>query len=132
MTHHGMEQRPGPLVCENYGDPDPALAATFALAGISLGQFYNGRPLRGLCWGIGGVAVLLLVVDNILATPVLLIFLAFCALDAGSTAREIRSRNIPVWAISRLFWIQIILVLSLGTAFCIGNILQILFTSALP
>lgn len=34
---------------ERAGDyPDPVVAAIFALAGISLGQFYNGRPLRGL------------------------------------------------------------------------------------
>jgi hypothetical protein len=106
--------------------PDPALAAVFALTGISLGQFYNGRPLHGLCWGAGGILLLFLIGENTLMVPAGFIFLAACATDAYSTAQEIGSRSIPFSGISQLFWLEVILVLSLATAFCMNRIFSIL------
>jgi hypothetical protein len=49
--------------------PDPVLAGISAILGISLGQFYNGRPVRGLCWGATGVALFLLIRDPLLILP---------------------------------------------------------------
>ena len=110
--------------------PDPVVAAIFALAGISLGQFYNGRPLRGLLWVTGGIALVLLVRENILLlAPAVVFFLVACAIDAYSTAQEIGNRTITLFKISRLFWIEIMLALASGTALSITIILKILYSS---
>ena len=107
--------------------PDPNLAAIFALTGCSLGQFYNGRPLRGLVWGAGGIAVFFLVSGQALGAPAGFFFLAACAIDAYSTAKEINNCIIPFRDISRLFWVEVILALSVGTAWCLSGIFGILY-----
>jgi len=117
---------------DSAGDyPDPAFAAIFALTGISLGQFYNGRPLRGLMWGAGGIALVLLVRDNMLIVPASIFFLLACAIDAYSTAQEMGSCAIPFSKISRLFWIEIMLAAAAGTALCITTILHYLYFSGI-
>ncbi|MDP3565184.1 MAG: hypothetical protein Q8R70_11915 [Methanoregula sp.] len=106
--------------------PDPLLAAVFALGGISLGQFYNGRPLRGLVWGAGGIAVLLLIRENILLAPAGFIMLGACAIDAYFTAQEIGNHEIPFTGTSCLFWVEVMLAVGLGTALGITTIIRIL------
>jgi hypothetical protein len=106
--------------------PDPVLATLFALGGISLGQFYNGRPLRGLVWGAGGIAVLLLIRENILPAPAGFILLVGCAIDAYFTAQEIANHEIPFTGTSCLFWVEVMLAVGLGTALGITFIIQIL------
>jgi hypothetical protein len=109
--------------------PDPALATLFALSGISLGQFYNGCPLRGLVWGAGGIAVLLLIRENILPASAGILVLAACATDTYFTAHEIRNGTIPFRGISGLFWVEVMLAVALGSALGITTITQILSSS---
>lgn len=111
--------------------PDPVVAAIFALVGISLGQFYNGRTVRGLMWGTGGIALVVLVRENILLVPAGIFFLIACAIDAYSTAQEIKSCAIPFSRISRLFWIEIMLALAAGTAMMISLILHLMYLSGI-
>ncbi|MCK9579230.1 MAG: hypothetical protein M0Q92_02125 [Methanoregula sp.] len=106
--------------------PLPVLAAAFALAGISLGQFYNGRPFRGICWGTAGIVIFLLVWNNPLIAPAGFFFLAACVIDAYSTAQEIGKSIVPSRGIHPLFWIEAMLALSFATAGSITCILQIL------
>jgi hypothetical protein len=106
--------------------PDPVLAMLFALGGISLGQFYNGRPLRGLSWGIGGIAMLLLIRENILLAPAGFILLVTCTIDAYFTAQEIGNHEIPFTGTSCLFWVEVMLAVGLGTALGITIIIRIL------
>lgn len=106
--------------------PSPVLAGIFALVGISLGQFYNGRPLRGLCWGVVGIALFMLIRENVLIAPAGIFFLAACIIDAYSTAEEIRNHKIPFFKISFFFWLELMLVISLGTALGITTLIQIL------
>jgi hypothetical protein len=96
--------------------PDPALAGIFAFFGISLGQFYNGRPLSALCWGAVGGAIFLFLHQSILLFPAGFFFLTACAIDAYSTAQEIQNRVIPYSGVNVLFWVEILLIVSLGTA----------------
>jgi hypothetical protein len=121
-------KKPAPVSGEEItGDyPDPALAAIFAAGGISLGQFYNGRPIRGLVWGTGGIAVLLLIRENILLAPAGFILLVACAIDAYFTAQEIRNHEIPFTGTSCLFWVEVMLAVSLGSALGIMTIIRIL------
>jgi len=106
--------------------PDPVLASLFALGGISLGQFYNGRPLRGLVWGACGLAVLLLIRENILLAPAGFIMLVACAIDAYFTAQEIGNHEIPFTGTSCLFWVEVMLAVGLVTALAITIIIRIL------
>ena len=127
MNHFPHRKQAG----DNHGEitgeyPDPVLATLFALGGISLGQFYNGRPLRGLVWGTGGIAVLLLIRENILPAPAGFIVLAACAIDAYFTAQEIGNHEIPFTGTSCLFWIEVMLVVGLVTAWGITIIIRIL------
>jgi len=118
---------PANLCQDSHEDfPDPVLAAVFALVGISLGQFYNGCPVRGLCWGAGGIAVFLLVNGDLLIAPAGFFFLLACALDAYSTAQEISRGTGPFPGTSRFFWIELVLALSFGTALSIFGIVNIL------
>jgi len=106
--------------------PSPVLAGIFALVGISLGQFYNGRPLRGLYWGAVGIALFMLIRENFLITPAGIFFLAACVIDAYSTAEEIRNHKIPFVKISFLFWLELMLAISLSTALGITTLMEIL------
>nr|WP_321353281.1 hypothetical protein [uncultured Methanoregula sp.] len=106
--------------------PDPVLAGIFALVGISLGQFYNGRPIRGICWGALGIAVFLVIQNSIYIAPAGIFFLAACVVDAYSTAEEIRSRTIPCRGISLLFWLELTLAISLVIALGIPALVRIL------
>jgi len=106
--------------------PDPVLAGIFALLGISLGQFYNGRPVRGLCWGAAAAALLLLIRDPVLLVPAGFFFIAACGIDAYSTAEEIRNRTIPFFQISVFFWLELMLAISFGTALGITTLMQVL------
>jgi len=111
--------------------PDPILATLFALGGISLGQFYNGRPLRGLVWGAGGIAVFLLIRENILPASAGFLVLAACAIDTYFTAHEIGNRSIPFRGISGLFWVEVMLAVALGSALGITTLVQILSSSGI-
>ena len=106
--------------------PDPNLAAIFAITGISLGQFYNGHPLRGLLWLSGGITVFLLILENILLAPAGFFFLAACAIDAYFTAHEIRNCKIRFMGTSCLFWVEVMLFIALGMALGITTVMQII------
>ncbi len=126
-------QHPVWIANEDHNDPaefpDPVLAAIFAVAGVSLGQFYNGHSLRGLIWVAGGIAVLLLILENILIAPLGIFFLAACAIDAYFTAHEIKNRKIRFMGISCLFWVEVMLFIALGMALGITTIMHILTVS---
>jgi len=104
--------------------PDPLLAGIFAIVGISLGQFYNGRILQGIFWGAGGLVLFFLIRNNILIAPAGVFFLVACAFDAYFTAEEIRGRKIPFRNISSFFWIEAVVMISLLTAFCCITIIR--------
>ena len=109
--------------------PDPVLAVIFAVAGVSLGQFYNGHSLRGLIWVAGGIAVFLLILENILIAPIGIFFLAVCAIDAYFTAHEIKNRKVRFMGTSCLFWVEVMLFIALGMALGIKTVMQILTVS---
>ena len=114
------------------GLPDPVLAGIFAFFGIALGQFYNGRPIRGICWGIVGFALVLLLHQSILFGPAGFFFVAACALDAYSTAQEIQNRIISWNGIHSFFWVEILLILSLCIAFGIKMIVDLIALNGIP
>ena len=128
-------QRPELIVKEKIKDPkefpDPVLAVIFAITGVSLGQFYNGHPLRGLLWLAGGIAIFLLILKNILLAPAGFIFLAACGMDAYFTAQEIRDSKIRFSGISWLFWVEVMLFVALGTALSITTVMQFLSTNGI-
>jgi hypothetical protein len=110
--------------------PDPICAGLFALFGISLGQFYCGRPAKGLCWGAVGAVLCLIIRTHLPAAPLGLFFLAACAIDAYSTAQECRCHPRRYGGISALFWAEVILAISLCMAAGITTIVQVLHSPA--
>jgi|WetSurMetagenome_2_1015567.scaffolds.fasta_scaffold23727_2 hypothetical protein len=110
--------------------PDPVRAGVFAFVGLSLGQFYCGQPLRGLCWGALGALLFLILRDHILAAPLGIFFLAACAIDAWSTAGEIRQGTLRYRGISGFFWAEVMLGLSLVMATGIAAVARALQAAA--
>lgn len=92
--------------------PSPVLAAVFAVCGVSLGQFYIGRPLCGIAWGAGGMLVFFLIAAGLLPFPAAVFFLAACGIDAGSAAQEMRAGAIPYTGPSLFFPVQVMLGIS--------------------
>jgi len=130
QNHMNLFQQQERIAKEEHKDPvefpDPVLAVIFAIAGVSLGQFYNGHSLRGLVWVAGGIAVFFLILEKILIAPAGFFFLAVCAIDAYYTAHEIRNRKIRFMGTSSLFWVELMLFIALGMALGITNVMQIL------
>jgi hypothetical protein len=130
QNHMNLFQHQERIAKEEHTDPvefpDPVLAVIFAIAGVSLGQFYNGHSLRGLVWVAGGIAVFLLILENLLIAPVGIFFLAGCAIDAYFKSLEIRSRKIRFMGTSCLFWVEVMLFIALGMALGITTVMHIL------
>jgi hypothetical protein len=126
---------PGPLKNREPGTsddlPDPVHAGLFAVFGISLGQFYCGRPVRGLCWGASGAVLFLIIGDHLPAAPLGLFFLAACAIDAYSTAQECRCCPRRYGGISGFFWAELIVVIALCMATGIASVIRLLSSAAI-